>query len=108
MVCGRVVLFAAMLDYQPTGIHSITPHLVVRGAAGYLGFLRQAFDAEVLSRSAQMDGTVVNAQVRIGDSLVEISEADMDAQATVAILRLYVPNVDAAYHNALGAGAVSL
>ncbi len=103
-----MVICAAMPDYRPNGYHSITPVINVRGAAAYLGFLRQAFDAEVLSRSAQLDGTVVSAQVLMGDSLLEITEARTDSQPTVVLLHLYVRDVDAAYHNALGAGAASL
>ena len=50
----------------------------------------------------------MHAQLRIGDSIVMISDASAHAKATPVMLYLYVPNVDAAYQLALKAGATSI
>ena len=67
-----------MLDAQPyrrPGFRTITPYLTVRGAEGAIVFMVATFDAEVIRRDPHDDGTLMNAEIRIGDSLLEISEA---------------------------------
>lgn len=53
----------------PKGYHAITPYLVVPGVAGLIGFLKQAFGAALTQPPHQRpDGTIMHAEVRIGDS----------------------------------------
>jgi uncharacterized glyoxalase superfamily protein PhnB len=54
-----------------------TPCLIVQGAGRLIEFVKRAFDAAELEhhRVTLPDGTVVNAAVRIGDSIVELGEA---------------------------------
>ena len=54
----------------PTGYHSVTPAIVVRGAADAIEFYKRAFGAEELSRMPGPDGTIVHAEIKIGDSIV--------------------------------------
>jgi len=89
----------------PDGYHSVTPYLTVRGAEKVIEFLKQAFGAK-LSHDAikRPDGSIMHAQVIIGDSRVMIAEENEMAKATTSTLYLYVPNVDIAYQLALKAG----
>src|SRR5262249_56083019 len=57
-------------SYLPAGFHTLTAHLTVNGAAKYIEFLKQAFDAVELTRSPSADGRLLNASVRIGDSVM--------------------------------------
>ena len=91
----------------PDGYHSITPYLVVPGVAKLLDFLKQAFAAQELHRMPRPDGTIMHAEVRIGDSLVMMGEPMGDAQPLLGSLYLYVNDVDAIYKRALQAGATS-
>ncbi len=52
----------------PKGYHAVTPYLVVSGAAQLIDFMKLAFAAEELSRMARPDGTIMHAEVKIGDS----------------------------------------
>ena len=54
------------------------------------------------------DGKIMHAELKIGDSVVMISDASEHAKATSAMLYVYVPNVDAVYQQALKAGATSI
>src|SRR6478735_3043641 len=54
------------------------------------------------------DGTIMHATLKIGDSMVMISDASEHAKAMPVMLYLYVPNVDTAYQQALKAGATSI
>ena len=46
-------------SYLPTGFHTLTVHLTVNGAAQYIEFLKQAFDAVELTRSRSADGRLL-------------------------------------------------
>ncbi len=59
----------------PEGLHTVTPYLVVSGVAKLIDFLKKAFDATEVHRSTRPDGTVMHAQVRIGDSPIMMGEA---------------------------------
>jgi len=91
----------------PDGYHSVTPYLVVSGVATLLDFLTQAFEAHELRRMPRPDGTIMHAEVRIGDSRVMMGEPMGAAPPMPASLYLYVNDVDAVYTRALHAGATS-
>ncbi len=59
----------------PEGYHSVTPFLVVQGAARLIDFLKQAFDAQEVERMTGPGGVILHAEVKIGDSRIMISEA---------------------------------
>ena len=92
----------------PEGYHSVTPFVIVRGAARFLDFMADAFDAKEMGRVTGADGTIGHAETRIGDSVVMTFDAKADWPATPAFLRLYVDDVDAVYERALSAGATSV
>jgi PhnB protein len=95
-------------SHVPEGLHSITLGFRVQGAPQYIDFLKRAFSAEEAQRHESPDGTVVHAKIRIGDSIVELSEAHGRWQPMPGAIHLYVPNVDEAYRRAMEAGASSL
>ena len=92
----------------PAGYHTVTPYLVVPGAAQLIDFMKQALGAEELSRMDRPDGTVMHAEVKIGDSRVMLGEAGGEVDPMPAMLHLYVEDADAVYQRALQAGATSL
>ena len=93
----------------PEGFHTVTPYLIVDGAEKVIGFMQKAFgaffDHEPTKRP---DGKIMHATLKIGDSMVMISEASEHAKAMPIMLYLYVPNADASYQQALKAGATSI
>jgi PhnB protein len=92
----------------PKGFHTVTPVLTVHGAAKLIDFLRQAFDAEETYRLPGPDGTIIHAEVKIGDSMVMIGEASDQWQPMPATVALYVEDTDRWYQRALKAGATSV
>ncbi|MDR3683442.1 MAG: VOC family protein [Geothrix sp.] len=97
-----------MVEPVPKGYHTVTPYLVVADGEGLLGFLRDAFGAEVLSRALRPDGTIANAEVRLGDSRLMVAQAREPWKPMPAGFYLYVPDTDATYRAALAAGGVSV
>jgi uncharacterized glyoxalase superfamily protein PhnB len=93
---------------KPDGYHSITPYLVVEGAAGLIDFMKAAFAAQEFHRFPAPGGRVGHAEVWIGDSSVMLGDARADWLPMQATLYLYVDDVDATYQRALQAGATSM
>jgi len=92
----------------PDGYHTVTPYLVVKGAAGVIEFAKKAFDAKLLGKFDTPDGTIMHAEMKIGDSVVMLAEAAGPHPEMPAMLHLYVPDVDATYKRAIAAGAKSV
>jgi len=92
----------------PDGYHTVTPFIVANDTAKLVDFIKQAFGAEELDRMTTPDGTVVHAELRIGDSPIMLGEAQGEWKALPAMLYLYVKDVDATFARALKAGATTV
>jgi len=97
----------------PEGYHSLTPYLIVDGAAKALDFYARAFGARELMRMPGPGGKVGHAEIRIGDSVVMLADEHPEVGArgprtfggSPVSLMLYVEDVDATVKSALAAGA---
>lgn len=98
----------------PKGFHTLTPYLIVKGAAQALDFYRKAFRAKETVRMPGPDGqTVMHAEMKIGRSHFMLSEEfpDMGSRSPHSIggtpvsILIYVKDVDAAFKRAVKAGA---
>ncbi|MBI3244900.1 MAG: VOC family protein [Deltaproteobacteria bacterium] len=92
----------------PDGYHTITPYLTVQGAGKLIDFLKLAFDAQETERITAPSGTIAHAEVRIGDSIVMMSDAGGERAPMPSGLYLYVNDADAVYKSALRAGSTSI
>jgi PhnB protein len=88
----------------PNGYRTVTPFLNVEGASDFIAFLRQAFGAEERVRMPTPDGKIMHAEIKVGDSMVMVSDAMMNP-ATKSSVHLYVQDADAAWARATAAGA---
>jgi uncharacterized glyoxalase superfamily protein PhnB len=97
----------------PPGFHSVTAHLLVDGAAAYIDFLKRAFNAEEVRRSPGPGGKLMHATVKIGDSMLMLADdftqefhmPPMVKGNLPVVLNLYVEDANAAWAQALAAGA---
>lgn len=97
----------------PEGMHTVTPHLICAGAAEAIEFYKKAFGAIELSRIPGPNGKIMHASIRIGDSVIMLNEenADWGALGPISLkgspvtIHLYVENADAAFEQAVRAGA---
>ena len=103
-------LFKASLKWKvvPRVRHTIAPHFRVRGVADYIPFLEAAFGGVEEFRAPRPDGLIAHAEVRIGDSIVEMGDAAGAVGPIAFGIHLYVDNVDELYARALKAGATAL
>lgn len=96
----------------PDGYHSVTPYLIVKGAARALEFYKKAFNAQELYRMDAPGGTIGHAEIQIGDSRIMLSDEfpEMGARSPETLggspigLCIYVENVDVLFKQAVAAG----
>ena len=97
---------------QPAGYHSITPYLIVDGAARAIDYYMRAFGAVEVFRIAAPGERVGHAELRIGDSVIMLADEHPEIGArgprhykgSPSSLLLYVPDVDATVKRAVEAG----
>lgn len=97
----------------PEGTHSLTPHLVIKGAAQAMEFYRKAFGAEEICRMPTPDGKIMHAAMRIGDSQFMLVDefpemgcrGPLSLGGTPVTVHLAVEDADAVFSQAVGAGA---
>ena len=94
--------------FIPEGLHTVNVYLHPLRAEPVIAFLQRAFGGSDVEKYASPEGVVHHAKVRIGDSAVEMGEANGPYQPMPTMFYLYLPNVDAAYSRALQAGAKSM
>jgi uncharacterized glyoxalase superfamily protein PhnB len=105
---------ASTVKRIPDGYHTVTPHLVVRGAAKAIAFYQKAFGAKELSRHPGPDGaSIMHAELQIGNSRIFLNDEypEMGAtspqalQGTPVTLHCYVEDADGLFARAVEAGA---
>lgn len=98
----------------PEGMHTITPHLVVRNAVEAIDFYRKALGAEAKGIHKTPDGRVMHAELKIGDSMLFLADefpgmgncsSPQMLGGTCVTLNLYSNNVDQLFNQAVSAGA---
>ncbi len=97
----------------PDGYHSVTPYLIIRGAADAIEFYQKAFGAKELFRFPTPDGKIGHAEIKIGDSPIMLADEypSMGYNSPQALggspvsLMIYVEDVDTVFNQAVAAGA---
>jgi PhnB protein len=99
----------------PEGARTITPHLIVNGAAQAIEFYKKAFGARENGRFAGPDGKIMHASLTIGDSQIYLNDEIHGGPAKLVAppslggnsvgVHLYVEDCDRVYNQAVGAGA---
>ncbi len=104
---------AAKVNAIPPGYHTVTPYLVLSDASRAIDFYKQAFGAQELARMATPDGKIGHAEIKIGDSIVMLSDEMMGNKSPQTLggspvsLFIYVDDVDSVFNRAVKAGAKS-
>jgi PhnB protein len=97
----------------PEGLHTVTASLVVRDAAKAIEFYKKALGAQERLRMPGPDGKIMHAELKIGDSVIFISDenpqmGNIKSPQTLGgctgSLNVFVPNVDDLFRQALAAG----
>ena len=97
----------------PPGFHTLTPYLVVRDAPQAIEFYKQALGAKVRGVHPTPDGKVMNADLKIGDSILLFSDefpgpgcrSPQTLGGSSVTIHVYVKDVDKLFNQAVDAGA---
>jgi len=100
----------------PAGFHSVTPYLMLNGAAAAIEFYKNVFGAAEVMRLAMPEGKIAHAEIKIGDSLLMLADESLEWEnrspqtlgGTGVYIALYVADVDAVAQSAVAAGATLL
>ncbi len=99
----------------PEGYHSVTPYLIIKGAADAIEFYKKAFGATELFRMDH-EGKVGHAEIKVGDSPIMLADehpgmgyvSPKTLGGTPVSLMIYVDDVDTIYNQAIKAGGVEM
>ena len=104
-----------MVRPVPEHLHTVTPRLVVADGAAAIAFYAKAFGAQPIGeRFTGPGGELIHAEIRIGNSVVMITEDAVDGPVSspqrlggkvTCVMALYWEDVDAAWERAVAAGA---
>lgn len=97
----------------PEGYSSVTPYLIVSGAARALDYYTRVFGATELMRFEGPNDTIAHAEMQIGNSRLMLSDESPDmgfrspqsSGGSGSGLMLYVEDVDSVFARAVAAGA---
>jgi len=96
----------------PDGYHSVTPYLIISGAAAAIDYYKQAFGATELVRMPAPGGKIGHAEIKIGDSPIMLADESPEIGykspqtlgGSPGSLMIYVPEVDKVFDQAIAAG----
>ena len=96
----------------PDGYHSVTPYLIIKGAAEAIEYYKRAFGATELFRFPAPEGKVGHAEIRIGDSPIMLADEfpEMGYKSPQSLggspvsIMIYVEDVDTMFNQAVAAG----
>jgi PhnB protein len=101
---------AKQAESLPGGYHTIEPYIIVPRAAEFIEFLKSAFAATERFRFEIPDGSglLMHAEVSIGNSIIELADANEKVPPAPQAIHLYVDDADATFARAIDAGATSI
>jgi len=96
------------VKYQPEGMRTVSPYLMVDHVAQLIEFAETVFNGKLKSKLDRPDGTIMHAEIAVGDSVIMAGEPMDQYGSFPASMYIYVQDCDAIYEKAIQNGAVSI
>jgi PhnB protein len=106
------------VSHIPQGYNTVTPYLIVKGAAQAIEYYKKVFGATEVMRMEQPGGKIGHAELKIGNSVIMLADENPNmgqghASATTigtspVSIYVYLPDVDRVVERAVAAGAKTL
>jgi uncharacterized glyoxalase superfamily protein PhnB len=90
---------SASQSWQPAGRPAVIPRIITKDPDGLVDFVRRVFGAEGEFQQGRP------TELRLGDSLVMISDGGGVREPASAFLHVYVDDADAVFQRAITSGA---
>ncbi|MCM3001700.1 VOC family protein [Paenibacillus cellulositrophicus] len=95
-------------NHQPEGMKTVNPYLMVEQVQRLVEFIESVFNGKLKYKLDRPDGSVMHAEIALGDSVIMAGEPNADFGAFPASLYVYVADCDSVYERAIRNGAVSV
>ncbi|MEV0357803.1 VOC family protein [Nocardia sp. NPDC050697] len=89
----------------PKGYNTVSPWVVTDDTGALLDFVAEVFGGQELGRVPVEDGSIGHGEIRVGDTVILAFDRRPDWPVIPSLLRIFVPDPDAAFAAALAAGA---
>ncbi|HEX6096018.1 MAG TPA: VOC family protein [Thermoanaerobaculia bacterium] len=101
------------VHHIPEGYHSVTPYLVIDGAARAIDFYRDVFGAVEIMRMPGPEGRIGHAEIKIGDSHIMLADehpemgfrGPLSIGGTPVSIMIYVEDADRCFAAAAERGS---
>lgn len=96
-----------MTPPPPAGHNTVNPFAIVPDAAGFIRFVESVFGGRESAgvRTPDRDGSVIHAEVAVGDATIMLCDRKPDWPFTPAFLQIYVPEAQGCLDKAVELGA---
>lgn len=91
-----------MSKFRPDGWPTVTPRIIVRDPGNLVSFIKEVFQGRGEFHSGRP------AEIRIGDSMIMVSDGDGLRESAPAFLYVYVEDADSTFRRAMAANAVAI
>jgi uncharacterized glyoxalase superfamily protein PhnB len=99
---------ASKVPFVPKNHSIVSPYVVVESVPAVIAFAKKVFGAEPLGSHKHADGRIRHAEMKIGDSVIMLSEGSETTRPSPVMLHIYVEDVDGAYERAKTAGGTTV
>jgi len=106
--CGNdwyVATHLAGTHYRPAGLRDVNPGVSLKDASSFLDFVAKSYGAQIIEKHANPAGIVGHAKIRLGDTVLEVSEAHGQWGPKPVALHYYLEDCDEQFNQAVAAGA---
>jgi PhnB protein len=96
-------------DAMPVGYRTIAPYIIMPRASEFIEFLKKAFGGTERFRfPIEGSDLIMHAEVAIGNSIIELADANEQVPPAPTTIHLYVDDADSFFARAIEAGATSI
>lgn len=92
----------------PEGYQQVMPHLILKGAADFIKFMKDVFDAVEKMRHKRDEYIIVHAEITIGGCVIMCADATDAFEPRTGSFFIYVADADATYNKAIASGATPI
>lgn len=89
----------------PQSHQTVMVYLILENPERFINFAKEVFNAELTHKGTREDGTIMHAEIRIGQNTIMFAQASEQWSAMTAGMFVYVPSADKAFDIAINNGA---
>ncbi len=87
-------------EFKPKNAGTVSPYLIVENVPACISFLKETFSAHLEGKLDRPNGTVMHAEITVGDSLIMLGEPMGSFGPMPAALFVYVSNPEVVFERA--------